>query len=189
MDKNIDKTRKIVITALMSAIAVVLGWTHIGFIPWFGGVSLTILHVPVVIAAIIAGPISGLLVGLIFGVFSMIQAAIAPTGPTDVWFTNPLLAVLPRLFIGPVSWLVAQALKKWPLLALSLGGAAGSLANTGLVLGMIGILGYLPWAVLGGVAVANGLPEMLASAMITLAVVAAYWKIPTRKKGGADLSD
>jgi len=87
MDKQMDKTRKLVITALMAAIAVVLGWTRIGFIPWFGGVSLTILHIPVIIAAVIAGPFSGLLVGLIFGVFSMIQAAVAPTGPTDVWFT------------------------------------------------------------------------------------------------------
>jgi len=60
MENHIDKTRKLVITALMAATAVVLGWTHIGFIPWFGGVSLTILHIPVVIAAIIAGPFSGL---------------------------------------------------------------------------------------------------------------------------------
>jgi len=187
MENHIDKTRKLVITALMAATAVVLGWTHIGFIPWFGGVSLTILHIPVVIAAIIAGPFSGLLVGLIFGVFSMIQAAVAPTGPTDVWFTNPLLSVVPRLFIGPMAWVAARALKRWPLAALALGGAVGSLTNTGLVLGMIGLLGYLPWAVLGGVAVANGLPEMLVSAVITTAVVGAYWKLPSRRKSGANL--
>lgn len=187
MDKQIDQTRKLVITALMAAIAVVLGWTHIGFIPWFGGVSLTILHIPVIIAAVIAGPFSGLLVGLIFGVFSMIQAAVAPTGPTDVWFTNPLLAVLPRLFIGPAAWLAAQIFKKWPLVSLSVSGAVGSLTNTLLVLGMIGLLGYLPWPVLGGVAVINGLPEMVVSALITSAVVAAYWKIPSRKKSGANL--
>lgn len=187
MDKQMDQTRKLVITALMAAIAVVLGWTHIGFIPWFGGVSLTILHIPVIIAAVLAGPSSGLLVGLMFGVFSMIQAAIAPTGPTDVWFTNPLLAVLPRLFIGPVAWLAARIFKKWPLVSLSVSGAAGSLTNTLLVLGMIGLLGYLPWPVLGGVAVVNGLPEMVVSALITSAVVAAYWKIPGRKKSGANL--
>jgi len=187
MDTQMDKTRKLVITALMAATAVVLGWTHIGFIPWFGGVSLTILHIPVVIAAIIAGPMSGLLVGLIFGVFSMIQAAVAPTGPTDVWFTNPLLAVLPRLLIGPAAWLAAQMLKKWPVVSLGLAGAAGSLTNTGLVLGMIGILGYLPWPVLGGIAIANGFPEALVSAVITTAVVGAYWKIPNRRKSGSDL--
>jgi uncharacterized membrane protein len=187
MMKEFKTTRNLVITALMAAIAVVLGWIHWGFIPWFSGVSLTIMHVPVVIAAVIVGPVSGIIVGFIFGVFSMIQAAIAPAGPTDVWFTNPLLAVLPRLFIGPCAWLVGRVFKRWPVVALSLAGAAGSLTNTFLVLGMIGLLGYLPWAVLGGVVITNGLPEMLVSALITLAVVAAYWHIPIGKRKGADL--
>jgi uncharacterized membrane protein len=61
-------TRNLVITALMAAITVLLGWTHWGLIPWFAGVSLTIMYVPVVIAAIIVGPISGAVVGLIFGI-------------------------------------------------------------------------------------------------------------------------
>ena len=180
-------TRSIVITGLMAAIAVVLGWTHWGFIPWFGGAALTIMHVPAIIAGIIAGPLSGAAVGLVFGLFSMLQAALAPTGPADVWFTNPLLAVLPRLFIGPVAWLVYQALKRWPAAALALSGAVGSLTNTGLVLGVIGMLGYLPWAALAGIALTNGLPEMAASAIITTAVVAAYWKLPVGKRKGANL--
>ena len=187
MKNEFKTTRNLVITALMAAIAVVLGWTHWGFIPWFGGVSLTILHVPVIISAVIVGPVSGIIVGFIFGVFSMIQAAIAPTGPTDVWFTNPLLAVLPRLLIGPSAWLVRRVFERWPTAALSLAGAVGSLTNTFLVLGMIGLLGYLPWSVLGAVVVTNGLPEMLASALITLSVVAAYWRIPIGKRKGADL--
>ena len=187
MKNEFKTTQNLVITALMAAIAVVLGWTHWGFIPWFGGVSLTIMHIPVVIAAVIVGPVSGIIVGLIFGVFSMIQAAIAPTGPTDVWFTNPLLAVLPRLFIGPCAWLVERTFKRWRTAALSLAGAVGSLINTFLVLGMIGLLGYLPWSVLGVVMVTNGLPEMLVSALITTAVVAAYWHYPIGKHEGVDL--
>jgi uncharacterized membrane protein len=98
-----DRTRKLVITGVMGAITILLGVTHWGFIPWFGGISLTIMHVPVIIAAILEGPVVGLGVGLIFGIFSMIQAAVAPSSPADVWFTNPVLAVLPRLFIGPVA--------------------------------------------------------------------------------------
>ena len=184
-----SKVRNLVITGLMGAIAVVLGWTHWGFIPWFGGVALTIIHVPAVIAAVIVGPVSGFAVGLIFGVFSMIQAAVAPTGPADVWFTNPLLSVLPRLFIGPAAWLVWQSLRRWEPLALLAAGAVGSLTNTVLVLGMIGLLGYLPWAPLGGIVVVNGLPEALVSALITAAVGAAYWNIPIGKKQGADLSE
>ena len=180
-------TKNLVITALMASIAVLLGWTHLGFIPWFGGVSLTIMHVPVIIASVIVGPLSGIVVGFIFGVFSMIQAAIAPTGPTDIWFTNPLLSVLPRLFIAPIAWLAWKTLNKWQLPALLAAGLAGSLANTALVLGMIGLLGYLPWVALAGIAFANGLPEMLASAFITLAVVAAYWQIPIGKRHASNL--
>ncbi|MBN1264201.1 MAG: ECF transporter S component [Anaerolineales bacterium] len=187
--QEFKQTRAVVITALMAAVTVVLGWTHWGFIPWFGGVSLTIMHIPVVIAAVLVGPVSGLGVGLVFGIFSMIQAAVAPTGPTDVWFTNPLLSVVPRLFIGPAAWLVWRALKRWPAAALLAAGAAGSLTNTALVLGVIGLLGYLPWLVLGGVAAANGLPEILVSAFLTAAVVGAYLRIPLGKKRGADLTD
>ena len=54
-----DRTRKLVITGVMGAISVLLGVTHWGFIPWFGGVSLTIMHVPVIIAAVLEGPIVG----------------------------------------------------------------------------------------------------------------------------------
>ena len=186
---DFKNTRNLVITALMAAIAILLGWTHWGFIPWIGGVSLTIMYVPVIIAAIIVGPISGLIVGLIFGVFSMVQAGIAPSGPTDVWFTNPLLSVLPRLFIGPVAWLVSKALKRWPAAALPIAGAAGSLTNTILVLGMMGILGYLPWISLGAVVVSNGLPEMAFAAFITTAIIAAYWHIPLGKHKGANLEE
>lgn len=184
-EKNI--TRSIVITGLMAAIAVVLGWTHWGFIPWFGGAALTIMHVPAIIAAILVGPFSGAVVGLIFGIFSMIQAAIAPTGPADVWFTNPLLAVLPRVFIGPGAWLVYSALKHWIAPSLFAAGAVGSLVNTVLVLGMIGVLDFIPWPALGGIALANGIPEMIASSLITAAVVAAYWRIPLGKRHGSNL--
>lgn len=187
--EEFKNTRNLVITALMAAIAILLGWTRWGFIPWIGGVSLTIMYVPVIIAAIIVGPLSGLVVGLIFGIFSMIQAGLAPNGPTDVWFTNPLLSVLPRLFIGPVSALVGKALKRWPAVALPVAGAAGSLTNTILVLGMIGLLGYVPFAALGAVVISNGLPEMAFSAFITTAIIAAYWHIPLGKRKGANLEE
>ena len=64
------------------------------------------IHGVVIIGAILEGPVVGLGIGLIFGLFSMLQAAVAPTGVLDPLFVNPLLSVLPRLFIGPVAWLV-----------------------------------------------------------------------------------
>ncbi|HNS06330.1 MAG TPA: ECF transporter S component [Anaerolineaceae bacterium] len=193
-----DRTRKIVVTAVLGAITILLGLTHWGFIPWFGGISLTIMHVPVIIGAILEGPLVGAGIGLIFGLFSMLQAAIAPTGPLDPLFTNPLLAVLPRLFIGPVAWLVWTALKKWPVVGLIASGIAGSLTNTVLVLSVLGfffgrapvmtqIFGEELWKPLSGIAVVSGLPEAGVSALITLLVVAAYRQFSVGKRKGANL--
>jgi uncharacterized membrane protein len=66
-------------------------------------------------------------------------------------------------------------------------GVAGSLTNTVLVLFMIGVLGYLPWAALPAIAAINGLPEAVVCAIITTLVVSLYWRIQLGKKKGADL--
>lgn len=183
-----ERTRKIVITGVLSAISIFLGMTRLGFIPWVTGASLTIMQVPVILGAVLEGPIVGLVVGLVFGIFSLIQAAVAPTGPTDVWFTNPLLSVLPRLFIGPIAWLIFRALKRWRVPALIAAGIGGSLTNTVLVLGMIGLLGYLPWAAMPPILLANGLPEAVGSAILVVAVASIWWQLQRgSKKDGADL--
>jgi len=128
----------------------------------------------------------------------MLQAAIAPTGVLDPLFVNPMLAILPRLFIGPVAWLVWSALKKWPVVGLITSGVAGSLTNTVLVLGAIGlffsntplvtqVFGANIWKALGGVAVVSGLPEAGVSAVVTLLVVAAYRQFTVGKRKGSNL--
>jgi len=181
------RTRKIVIAGIMAAISIFLGLTRWGFIPWFGGVSLTIMHVPVILGAILEGPIVGVIIGLIFGVFSMIQAAVAPTGPGDVIFTNPLVAVLPRLFIGPVAWLVWKGLSRLSPLNLTIAGLIGSMTNSVLVLGVIGLMGLLPWEAIGALLVTNSLLEAALSAIIVLVVIAAWQQIRIGKKRGSDL--
>jgi uncharacterized membrane protein len=105
-------TRDIAIAGVLSAVTVLLAITHLGFIPFIAGTSITIMHVPVIIGAILAGPVVGTLIGLIFGISSLIVAAVAPTGPGDVLFTNPLVSVLPRLFIGIVAAGVYQTMQK-----------------------------------------------------------------------------
>lgn len=182
-----ERTRKIVITGVLSAISIFLGITRLGFIPWITGASLTIMQVPVIIGAVLEGPVVGLTIGLIFGLFSLMQAAIAPTGPADIWFTNPLLSVLPRLFIGPAAWLVYRLLERWKVPALITAGVVGSLTNTVLVLGMIGVLGYVPWIAIPPILLGNGLPEAAASAILVLSVVAIWKQIerPGQKEGSA----
>lgn len=195
-----SRTRKIVITGVLGAISIFLGLTPLGFIPW-GAASLTIMHIPVILGAVLEGPVVGLVVGLIFGAFSMIRAATAPSGPLDAAFTNPLISVLPRLFIGPVAWLIWSGLKRWPVIGLIGAGIGGSLTNTILVLGMIGLvpsaLGIMrdltgatdtpAFTLLWAIGVANGIPEAIASAILVLAVAAAWWGIRVGRRKQANL--
>ncbi len=62
-----NRTRKIVITGVLSAVSIFLGITRLGFIPWLSGASLTIMQVPVILGAVLEGPIVGLAIGLVFG--------------------------------------------------------------------------------------------------------------------------
>jgi uncharacterized membrane protein len=192
-----SRTRKIVIAGVLSAITIILGVTHWGFIPW-GLASFSFMQVPAIIGAILEGPIVGGVIGLIFGLFSMFQAVAGPTGPLDPLFVNPLLSVLPRIFIGPMAWLVWNALKKIPVVGMICSAIAGSLTNTVLVLGMLGlvfgqsakvisVLGANVWKALWGVAIANGLPEAGISVVMTVIIVAAVRQIKIGKKQGADL--
>jgi len=182
-----ERTRKIVITGVLSAISIFLGITRLGFIPWFSGASLTIMHIPVIIGAVLEGPIVGLVIGLVFGVFSLIQA-VAPTGSGDIIFTNPLISILPRLFIGPVAWLIYSGLKKWKIPALIAAGIGGSLTNTVLVLGMIGLLQLAPWLAIPPIILANGPLEAAASAVFVVAVVSIWQQIERGgHKKGSDL--
>ncbi|MFW6138946.1 MAG: ECF transporter S component [Spirochaetota bacterium] len=178
------RTRKIVIAGILGSISVLLGATHLGFIPWVTGASLTIMHVPVIIGAVLEGPVAGAVIGLIFGVFSLLQAAIAPAGPADVWFVNPVVSVLPRLCIGPVAWLVYRGLRRMSEIpALAASGVCGSLTNTVLVLGALGAFKFLPWKAIGTIAAANGIPEAVLAASLTVAVVASWKRIKTRRRG------
>lgn len=181
-----SKTRKIVVTGVLGALCVILGLTPLGFVPWFTGASLTTMHIPVIIGAVLEGPVVGLVTGLVFGVFSMVRAAVAPQGPADVWFVNPLVSVLPRLFIGLSAWLVYAAVRRiHQVPGIVAAGIAGSLTNTVLVLAVLGLLNKLPWPAIGSIAVLNGLPEAALAAAVTFAVVA-YWKhLETRKKGSS----
>ncbi len=116
--------RKIVLAGVLSAIAILLGWTRVGFIPVpTPAANATILHVPAIIGGVMEGPIVGGIVGLIFGIFSFIQGTIPA-------FKDPLVAILPRLFIGIFAWLAYRALRRVSIpVVLILGG---------LLVGMLG---------------------------------------------------
>ena len=176
--------RHMAVTGMLGAVSVVLGMTPLGFIP-VGPTNATIMHIPVIIGAIVEGPIVGMLVGLIFGIFSMIRSVTTPT-PVSFVFWNPLVAVLPRILIGLVSYYIYKAAMKTTkneTVSLGIAGALGTLANTVGVLGMVYVLyakefvGALGLAsdnafkVIASIGITNGLPEMFVAMIIVTAAV------------------
>lgn len=133
------QTRQIAVTGILFAITIILGSTGIGFIP-IPPLKLTIMHIPVIIASIIEGPLVGELNGLLFGLFSMFQAATNPT-PLSFIFLNPIVAIVPRIFIGIVPYYAYKIIKtKKDKLNLSISILLGSFTNTIGVMGLIYIL-------------------------------------------------
>jgi uncharacterized membrane protein len=176
-----SKVRKIVVAGALGALSIALFLTPFGYIPWLAGASLTVMHIPAIIGAVLEGPVVGTIVGGIFGVSALITAATAPKGPIDVFFVNPLISVLPRLFVGLIAWLVYRAFRgRFTAVAAAAAGIAGSLTNTVLVLGALVLFGAIPPAVAATVAVSNGLLEAALAAVLTLGVVAAWKGIESR---------
>ena len=104
-----NKTRRLVLIGALGGISIFLGISGLGLIrlPIF---SLTIMHIPVIIGALLEGPIVGIAVGLIFGLFSMYQNITAP-GLTSFIFWNPIIALIPRILIGVISYYSFKLLK------------------------------------------------------------------------------
>ena len=228
LDKGI---RRIIIAGLLLAITLLLVFTRIGMIPVpTPAGNATIAHIPAIIGGILEGPMVGLLVGLGFGFASFMNATIP-------MFKDPLVAIVPRVFIGlTASWayaLLKRANRKvltgmlgvllllllffsWEvsktilwlgivlivvslataiglywwlrreevqIVGLAIAAAVGSLTNTILVLSSAVWRGYIPKEAAWGIGVTHGIPEVIVSAIVTVAVVAALRQIGRRREG------
>ncbi|PTX64607.1 putative membrane protein [Melghirimyces profundicolus] len=164
--------RKIVIAGVLGAISILLGVTRLGFIPVpTAAGNATIMHIPAVIGGILEGWGVGLVIGLIFGVSSFLNATVP-------LFKDPLVAIIPRLFIGVAAYFTYVGLKRFnQLLAVGLAGFIGSLTNTVLVLLVAVLRGYLSSGVALTIAVTNGIPEAVVSVIVTVAVVGVWKRI------------
>ncbi|MCA1687445.1 MAG: ECF transporter S component [Actinobacteria bacterium] len=157
--------RQIVIAGILGGIAIFLGYTRLGFIPVpnLAG-NATIMHVPAILGGALEGPVVGTIVGGIFGIFSFIQAEVP-------FFRDPLVSILPRLFIGVVAWAVFASLRNWSIdVAAAAAGVLGSMTNTVGVLGMAVLLGYLPLAAVVPI-VPQAIAEAILAAVVTVVVV------------------
>lgn len=174
MEEGILTPRKIVIAGVLSAIAILLGWTRLGFIPVpTAAGNATIMHVPAIIGGILEGWVVGAIVGTIFGLFSFINATVP-------MFKDPLVAILPRIFIGITAALTYVALRRFNrYVALVSAAVVGTLTNTAGVLAMAVVRGYMAPGIAVGVGLTHGIPEVIVAAIITVAVVVAWQRIET----------
>lgn len=151
-----NKTQKLVLTAVLTAVLIVMASVPVlGYIP-LGIINATILHVPVIIGAILLGPVSGGFLGFVFGVTSLIKNTTTPNATSFVFspfiqvgefggdFRSLIICMIPRILIGIVAYYVYRGVtkasrdkKKGENLGLVLAGIAGSLTNTLLVMNLI----------------------------------------------------
>lgn len=124
--------RQIAFTGVLGAITVVLGMTpQLGFIK-LPGLAVTTMHIPTIIAGIVEGPVLGGVVGAMFGLFSMWQAQNIGSPIEKIIFSNPLIAILPRILIGIVSYYVFTLVK----------GEKGRIVLVAVMAGLLGYTGY-----------------------------------------------
>lgn len=177
-------TRKIVISGMLGGIAILMGYIpYLGFIPVpTPAGSMTIMHIPAILGGVLEGPVVGFLIGLIFGIISFLRA-------DNPLFADPLIAILPRIFIGVFAYFAYAATKKINrTFAIALGGAIGSATNTVLVLGMAVLRKLLPIAGALTVAVTHGIIELVFGTIITVILVLGLQRIRSFEEidGGAD---
>ncbi len=182
--------KRMTIISLLSAISIMLSMIPLGYIQ-IGPLAITTMCIPVIIGGIIEGPMVGATVGLIFGLTSMFRAMAGMAGVTGFVFINPLVSVLPRVFIGLVgcySFRLSMKLIKNTYVSGLIAGAMASITNTIGVLGMIYVLYAAEYAkalgqsagaaktLLLGIATTNGIAEALGGALVVSAVVAVLKK-------------
>ncbi|MBQ9730796.1 MAG: ECF transporter S component [Bacilli bacterium] len=183
-----EKVRDMAYYAIFVAIIVIMSFTPLGYIS-FGGVSITLVHIPVLIAAFTMGRKGGLVAGVTMGIISMIVAWTMPKSFGDFPFRNPLCSLLPRAVFGFVSGLVAELVfKKFKNKAVSttiVGGSSIALTalHTVMVLPLMYVCaGWVPelsdWvadnkvmSIIGAVFVSNGIIEMILAGIITAPIV------------------
>lgn len=138
--KGDNHVHDITFDALILAILCVMAFVpDAGYITIVPGVSLTLMHLPVLIGAYRKGWKRGLLYGIAFGVTSWIQALTNPIG-FNAFFVYPWISVLPRAVWGFLAGFFFSLVRKNPKLyanPLGIGVLSFGLTilHTGLVFG------------------------------------------------------
>lgn len=99
------RTKEIALTGVFAGLILLMAFVPmLGYIQ-IGLVSLTIIHIPVLIGGAAGGKRVSIYLGTAFGLSSLLIALIRPALPSDFIFQNPLVSVLPRVLFGYVAFL------------------------------------------------------------------------------------
>lgn len=175
-----NKTQKLTRMALVMAIEVILGCTPLGFIA-VPPVSITTMHIPVIVGSIVLGSSYGSVLGLTFGVISMCKAIITPTNIlfSPVLSGNPIasvvMCILPRILLGIIPGLLYNGFKKMHMaetLNLGISAALSTIIHTFSVLFCMVVLfkGMLLADVFAYIVGVNGVSEMVVAVIVSIAV-------------------
>lgn len=139
--KTNQKILRMVELAMLAAIIVVLQQI---VIPLPGGLTLSLVLIPIVVGAVLFGPAAGALLGGVFGIVVTFLVMTARAGElsTMMWVANPvvtaLVCILKGVASGFVAGLIALAFKKREFIGIVLAAAAAPIVNTGIfLLGML----------------------------------------------------
>ncbi len=160
-------TRQMAVSGMLGAVAIVLSVTGLGMIPMpsLAG-RATIMHVPVILAAILEGPAVGAFTGFIFGLYSFMT----PVGAIPA---DPVVRILPRILIGITAY-YSYVLCRRSRAGVAVAAVVGTLTNTIGYLGLASLIGYLPWAASLTV-MATQMPfEMILAVVLLLALDKAF---------------
>lgn len=103
----------LILTAILGAIIVLMTFIpQIGYITVMPGVSITLVHIPVIIGVTILGLKESIALGAFFGISSMIVALTRATNPFDLAFKLPWISVLPRILFAIGAHFIVKGFKK-----------------------------------------------------------------------------
>lgn len=136
-----QKTLRLVQLGLLSGIILLLQQI---VIPLPGGLSLSLVLIPIVVGAVLYGPASGALLGGVFGAAVSVMAVQGRLGPLTTMMIGhhlPLtiaICMLKGVAAGFVAGLIPRIFPKRPFAGILLAAAAAPVANTGIfLLGML----------------------------------------------------
>lgn len=198
-NKSLSRNRRLALAGAFSALIIVLSITNLGFISFSPVISITILQIPVILAATLGGIAEGVFVGAVMGIMSLVKAAMSPSGILDPLFVNPLCSVLPRILLGVAAWFFWKILNFIPKMPKTISSAiTGFLAtfcHTLMVYGcififkgsdmraaldQIGMTGVGFFGVVGA-GIVSEVFEALASTIVCAAVYAGLFIASSRK--------